>query len=238
VGRSGSAQSSSPIVKRGDKLVIDLGITGGRDPVTQNTVEPRPDSRDILAIDRVFRGQLQVTPELISDLPEGDVERAQLIAAHYGFRLEVLHIHHEGEDRLLGPRLGQRAPVQGPLVERLEAPHVRIAELVPQVQNRLLTWSASADSAEVKELHGLIQDLTTTLAAHLGEEEQSILSLAAEPLSVEEWDQLSRKGTGSVAPDQLPIVIERVREYTPDFPFPRRGHPCGPRAAKPPSTPT
>jgi hypothetical protein len=53
----------------------------------------------------------------------------------------------------------------------------------------------------------VVSQTATTLTAHLGEEGQSILTLAAEHRS------RSREGTGSVSPDQLPIVIELVREY-------------------------
>lgn len=185
--------------------------------MVQSPDEPRPDTSDMLGIHRVFRGQLQLAPELITSVAAGDLGHAGRIAAHYLFLLEVLHHHHDGEDRLLWPKLEKRAPRQVQLIERMEAQHKEVARLVPQVDGQLRVWSAGADPAEASQLSRLIAELALVLEVHLAEEEEFILPLAEAHLSVDEWAQLGQEGLAAVPPERLPVAIGLLLHYTPDF---------------------
>jgi hypothetical protein len=75
----------------------------------------------------------------------GDQARARRVADHVAFLLEVLHLHHVGEDRLLWPKLLDRLPADvAPTVELMERQHKTIHTLTEETRTRCFRWLRAA----------------------------------------------------------------------------------------------
>jgi hypothetical protein len=70
--------------------------------------EPMADLREYMA-HTMLRRELGLLPRLVRNVMPGDVDRAEIIGTHAEHVCFVLHLHHEGDDRLLWPRLLERA---------------------------------------------------------------------------------------------------------------------------------
>jgi hemerythrin-like domain-containing protein len=108
--------------------------------------------------------------------------------------LQLLHVHHGGEDRLLWPRLRQRAPEQlAPTVELMEHQHHGIDSIVQALDEPLDRWVASATAADRAMIAAGLADLHAALEEHLQSEERHVLPLAARLLTQAEWGELAEE---------------------------------------------
>ena len=84
-----------------------------------------------------------------------------------------VHAHHGAEDVLLFPVLRAADPAIGPVVDRLEADHARVSDLLDAVEDaaRALT-DTDAGHARQRVIDGL-RDLHVHLLEHLDYEEQN-----------------------------------------------------------------
>ncbi|MGC2190977.1 MAG: hemerythrin domain-containing protein [Candidatus Dormiibacterota bacterium] len=172
-----------------------------------NLPSERPDTSDMLMIHGVFRGELQAAPARIQGVVPGDLDRARLIGDHYAFVLAVLHIHHETEDELLWPKLNQRVEFKRELVARMEAQHAAIAGELTQSNETLERWAKTGALQDAGPLLESLSRLTAVLEHHLGEEEQQILPIAADHLSVKEWGELGQHGMAAVPAEWMPVTL-------------------------------
>jgi hemerythrin superfamily protein len=84
-----------------------------------------------------------------------------------------VHMHHGAEDALLFPRLRSANPGLAPVVDRLEADHRRVSDLLDDVE-RAAAALADADRVETRDRVALALDvLTEHLLEHLDFEEQN-----------------------------------------------------------------
>src|SRR3954470_22233755 len=90
------------------------------------TALTRPDTTDMVAVHRVFRESLGVAPQLNGSVPGEDAERVAAVAGYYSDILAFLHVHHEGEDELLWPKLVARCPDDAELIRRIAGQHDRV----------------------------------------------------------------------------------------------------------------
>src|ERR1700729_1424513 len=85
-----------------------------------------------------------------------------------------VHMHHHGESAMLFPLLRQSDPALGPVVDKLEADHARVADLLDDV-SAAATELADREDAEVrKQLTAALAELSDGLLAHLQYEEDNI----------------------------------------------------------------
>jgi hypothetical protein len=88
-----------------------------------------------------------------------------------------VHGHHGAEDVLLFPRLRSSNPALSVTVDRLEADHKVVSGLLDRVEElsgRLEIAAADQHEATRRELVTALEELATTLLAHLDLEEKSI----------------------------------------------------------------
>ena len=67
--------------------------------------EPMADTRDMHMAHAALRREFRLLPDVIRSVAPGDTRRAEVVGAHAALMCRVLHAHHEGEDRLLWPKL-------------------------------------------------------------------------------------------------------------------------------------
>jgi iron-sulfur cluster repair protein YtfE (RIC family) len=155
-----------------------------------DVVSSKPDVHDMVVVHRTFRRSCAELPDLVRGLRPGDTARAGLVVDAVRFMLMGLEAHHLSEDEFLWPRLAARAVVQAEAITRMEEQHHRLEELVTQVRVALDGLAADPRQPLCEQVAAQLAELGSVLTAHMDEEENTILPLAAEHLSVAEWEEL------------------------------------------------
>ena len=144
-------------------------------------------------------------------------ERAQRAAAlsrwYAGYRHE-LHEHHTVEDEIFFPALVERLPVFDSQLDRIEAEHSRLEELLQRTDAMLaglgdpeVDWPrAAADATDTAA------ELSALMRMHLDFEDADVVPLFARRFGLEEYEDLeerARKGASlSVLKFTLPWIME------------------------------
>lgn len=168
--------------------------------------EPMADTRDMYMAHTALRREFRLLPDLIRSVPPGDARRAEVVSAHAALVCRILHTHHEGEDKLLWPKLVERAGVDAEvIVPMMEQQHHAIEELHAEVTGLLGSWRATAEGGE--KLAEACERLLTVLIQHMALEEKQILPLAARYVTATEWHELGEHGMASTPKKDLPLVF-------------------------------
>jgi hemerythrin-like domain-containing protein len=147
----------------------------------------KPEIEQMVVIHQALRREFTLLPALIEAVPDNDNVRARLIGEHLTLVLGLLHDHHEAEDELLWPLLRQRVPLSKQLIDTIEQQHHTVADAIHTIQASLPAWSAHAAAAERDRIAATLRGLDAALTEHLNLEEQQILPLIHEHLTVPEW---------------------------------------------------
>jgi hemerythrin-like domain-containing protein len=172
---------------------------------------PRPDTTEMVAVHRVFRDVFGAADALITPVPTDDFARAATVANLYSNVLAFLKVHHEGEDELVFPLLRERCPDELERVERASGQHHDVEEMIPAAHSTLVSWTAGDDGAAGKAVESLTA-LDKSLVEHLDAEEQEVLPLCAEHLSVPEWGALPAHGMANFTGDKIWLVLGLLRD--------------------------
>src|SRR3979411_3294802 len=149
------------------------------------TAQGRALFEELLWVHSIIRRDLEIVEQLAADVTEGlagaAVQHAlgELKTQGPLWQLKVsclrycshVHAHHGAEDVLLFPALRAANPSIGPVVDRLEADHARVSDLLDVVEAaaRALT-DTNGDDARRRVIDGL-RDLHVHLLEHLDYEE-------------------------------------------------------------------
>jgi iron-sulfur cluster repair protein YtfE (RIC family) len=172
----------------------------------------RPDTYDMVLVHRVFRRELGAAPYLVRGVAPGDRGRAAVIAQHIALLLIDLHLHHTSEDKLLWPRLRERADVDRVLVARMEGQHERISALMDKADGLLPEWRDNPEDSTTRGLADILEQLAAELDTHLGEEEAEILPLVAVHLTAAEWEELGEHGMDRIGKSRLLWALSAILE--------------------------
>lgn len=157
------------------------------------------DTRDMIVVHTALLRELRLAPALVDCAADRDPR----VAEHLAFVLDMLTHHHEGEDRLLWPKLTARVPEeQFGLVATMENQHAMVEECATEVRTALDGWRGTGQelSAALRRLHGVV-------AEHLRTEEEQALPLAALHLTRAEWREIGESGAASTPKSRLPLVL-------------------------------
>ena len=168
-----------------------------------DVVSSKPDVHDMVVVHRSFRQWSAEYPNLLRGLRPGDTARAALVVGGVRFMLMGLDSHHGSEDEFLYPRLAERAAGQAEAIARMEEQHHRLEELLTQVTGTLDQLAADPRQPLYEQVAAQLTELGSVLSAHMDEEEDTMLPLAAEHLSVAEWEELGKIGLAKLDNKQL-----------------------------------
>jgi hemerythrin-like domain-containing protein len=85
-----------------------------------------------------------------------------------------VHSHHHAESVLLFPALRRANPALNPVVDKLEADHASVSDLLGEVETAARELSDAEDPAARDRLTQALQQLSADLLAHLQYEEDHI----------------------------------------------------------------
>jgi hypothetical protein len=187
-------------------------MTPGEGAATQ-----RPDVSDMTSLHKVFRDAVTAGPQLVGGAPDGDIERAAIVASYYLNVLALLRGHHAGEDEILTPLLLERcSPEDAATARRIAEQHVASHEPAADAEAAIAAWGLVADSDSSSQALVKLQTLGDALLPHLDEEEALLLPLVAEQVTADEWAELPRHGMQTFAGDNIWLILGLIREQMSD----------------------
>jgi mannose-6-phosphate isomerase-like protein (cupin superfamily) len=172
----------------------------------------RPDTTDMMAVHGVFRQAFAAAPALVGGAAAGEPGRVELVASYYDNVLRFLLVHHNAEDSLVWPKLTERCPAESDLVQRMISHHDQVHAAQEQAAAAVSEWSASAGPETAARLTGALAELSGVLLPHLDDEEDRIVPLCAEHLSVEEWGQMPGHALAHYDGDKIWLILGLIRQ--------------------------
>lgn len=170
------------------------------------------DVRDMAIVHQAFRRAYDEAARLVRANPAPPPERVTFLADHIDFSIKMLHIHHEGEDDLLYPKLIERVPEQAPMTKEVDHEHQLISTALDATSAACKAWRSQPSPATGEALAATLDELNVVTQRHLDDEEHKIVPLAALTLTQEEWDALGKHGLGEIPRDKRGIAFGMLVE--------------------------
>jgi hemerythrin-like domain-containing protein len=170
------------------------------------------DVRDMAIVHRTFRTAYTESAQLVRAVRVPAPARVAFLADHVDFVISALHIHHEGEDELLYPKLIERAPEQAPMTEEVEHEHKLIGTALETASAACAVWRAEPTTETGEALATALDEITSVAQGHLDDEEQRIVPLAAVTLTQQEWDAIGEHAVAQVPRNKQPIAFGMILE--------------------------
>jgi hemerythrin superfamily protein len=161
----------------------------GRNAVTELDVAPQnPLLRELQGVHDMLRRDLAAVRRLAADAAEGaatpdirtGLHRLQSRGPLFQLRVnclsycQTLHSHHRGEDVGLFPAVRRSAPELGRTVDRLEADHRLVSDLLDDIEETARTLDDTASPADRARLVEALETLSAHLLEHLEFEEEAL----------------------------------------------------------------
>ncbi len=170
----------------------------------------RPDVSDMYAVHQALRDSLGCASQLVRAVDRSDAARVGLITNFYENVLLFLHVHHDGEEKLIFPLLRERCQGERALVQQMEAQHADVVGLIERSHAALGAWAGGEPAAQ-EESAAALGDLDTRLEEHLSDEERQLLPLCADNVTLEEWGALPGHALGAFSGDKVWLILGLIR---------------------------
>lgn len=168
--------------------------------------EAMADVRDMYLAHSLFRREFARLPDLILSIADGDIAGAETVGSHVAMLCLLLHLHHEGEDLLVWPRLAARGGAEADaIVPIMETQHHTIEAALARVDELLPAWRSSGHGGG--HVANTIQQLLPSLIEHMALEEREILPLSEKHITAPEWKELVAHAMGAFPKKSLPLVF-------------------------------
>jgi len=166
----------------------------------------------MIVVHRVFRRESDLMPTLIQAVPNGDTARAGVLAQAFSDYQLGLHLHHTGEDELVWPLLLARVDLEADMVLRMETQHEVVAGALAEASRRMPDWRSAPSAATAPPLVSALTEHRAALLEHLHDEEEYILPLIEEHLTVAEWARLGQRFAEEVPKDKMLLFLGMILE--------------------------
>ena len=133
--------------------------------------------------------------------------RVTFLADHIDFGIMMLHVHHEGEDELLYPKLIERVPEQAAMTEQVDREHQLIKTALDQASAACAAWRGRPSAETGEALAAALGHLNEVVQPHLDDEEQKVVPLAAVTLTQQEWDAMGKHAVASIPRNKRGIAF-------------------------------
>jgi hypothetical protein len=170
------------------------------------------DVRDMAIVHRTFRNAYGESARLVRAAPVPSPGRVTFLADHIDFVLGMLHVHHEGEDELLFPKLIERAPDQALVTEQVEHEHQLIKTALDAASAACAAWRERPSAATGEALGAALDQLNSVVRPHLDDEEQKVVPLAAVTLTQREWDAMGKHAVAQMPRNMRGVAFGMILE--------------------------
>jgi hemerythrin-like domain-containing protein len=176
------------------------------------------DLRGYRAIHHALRAAAHDMAAAAPSLTATEPKRLAAFRAYWkGYAGEVV-AHHTTEDDVVFPELVARVPSLAPLMERADADHHHLDELMEGVTAAL---AAIAGGAPAERAAALLREVADHMDEHLGMEDRDLLPVIEVTFSAEEYEKLEEKaleiiGIGSQAAFTIPFIARSLDDEARD----------------------
>lgn len=168
--------------------------------------------RDMEIVHRTLRATFDESARLVRAETDPAPERVGFLADHITLTLDLLHVHHHGEDLKLWPVLVDRAPAEAETVREVADQHAAVSSTIEDVRELVGAWRATPTAAARDALADSLENLTVVLTAHLDDEERLVVPLAAVTMTQDEWNAIGEHARSSIPQDQIFLVFGMLLE--------------------------
>ena len=169
------------------------------------------DVSDMYAVHKALTGALDAAPTYVAKAGV-DSERVEVIGSFYENVIELLHVHHTGEDELVYPVLEERCAESRSELERIDDQHKLLHAPMDAGRSAIATWRAAPSTDNAQAVIDAIASIAEPLRPHLAEEETVMLPIATKWMSPEEWGRLPGHGMMIFRADKPWLGLGLVRE--------------------------
>ncbi|MEV6582672.1 hemerythrin domain-containing protein [Streptomyces sp. NPDC051582] len=167
-------------------------------------------THDMVVVHRMFRREFGEAAGLVRGVRHGSRAQVRLVADRLELLLDTLYHHHEGEDRLLWPKLARRLPAQGELWQRMRGQHAELSAGLARAQDLLRAWAADGGNSHRQELAEAFDQVSKAVGDHFDQEEREALPLVAGVVSQAEWDEMGDAASAAVPRSKLFTVLGMI----------------------------
>jgi hemerythrin-like domain-containing protein len=161
------------------------------------------DVRDMLVLHASLSREFRLAPAAVLRVKSGDRKHARDVDEHLALICEMLHEHHDAEDKILWPVLRPRlSAAEGRLLDKTDSQHTGINSSLERVNDARRRWLDQPDHHHGEALATELQTLYELVSEHLEDEERDIIPLASAYLSEPEWRSINDAGK-SLSPKML-----------------------------------
>jgi hemerythrin-like domain-containing protein len=168
--------------------------------------------RDMAIVHRTLRTTFDESARLVRAENDPTPARVTFLANHISLTLDLLHVHHHGEDLKLWPVLTERAPDEAAMVREVADQHAAVDSSIGQIRELLGAWREDPNAATRDALADSLENLTVVLSAHLDDEERLVVPLAAVTMTQDEWNAIGEHARGSIPQEQIFLVFGMLLE--------------------------
>jgi hemerythrin-like domain-containing protein len=168
--------------------------------------------RDMGIVHRTLRTTFDESARLLRAANDPTPQRVAFLADHISLTLDLLHVHHHGEDLKLWPVLVERAPAEAEMVREVADQHAAVESTIGQVRTLLEVWREAPSASARDSLADSLENLTVVLSAHLDDEERLVVPLAAVTMTQDEWNAIGEHARASIPQEQIFLVFGMLLE--------------------------
>lgn len=165
----------------------------------------RADTSDFTMIHGCLRRATAAIVRAVPTIHAADMRRARAFQRYWqGFTLELEH-HHTVEDEIFYPALAARSPEAAAHLERIEADHHRIDELMAEAADSVVAVAERRTHAMLRV--GPFEELDALLAGHLDFEDAELVPLFPEHFDHEEYEAMTQGAMKALSPKQALFTV-------------------------------
>jgi hemerythrin-like domain-containing protein len=169
------------------------------------------DVSDMYAVHNALTQALDTAPSYVREA-DLDAGRVETLASFYENVIEMLRVHHTGEDELIYPVLEERCAGSRSELERINDQHKALHAPMDAARSAIATWQAAPSAENAQAVIDAIASVVEPLRPHLTEEETVLLPIASKWMSPEEFGALPGHHMMSYRADKPWLMMGLVRE--------------------------
>jgi hemerythrin-like domain-containing protein len=169
------------------------------------------DVSDMFTVHQTITGALDSAPELITRDPN-HVERARVIGSFFENVLEFLHVHHQGEDDLIYPKLRERCPDAWPTIDHIDHQHQLVHQPTRDAIDAIAAWRNAPSTATAQAAVNALARVDEVVKPHLAMEETVVLPYCSAWITQEEWSELPGHAMAAFQGDKPWLAFGLIRE--------------------------
>ncbi|WP_405589158.1 hypothetical protein [Streptomyces sp. NBC_01190] len=168
--------------------------------------EPPAEFREMGMAHATFRREFGLLPALVRGVPPGDDERREIVARHIELVVLTLVKHVHGSDASLRPRLLDRVPDEKKDDLRATAAHdTYMRALTADLLAAVGEWRLRSAAGE--RVAVAADRLDAGVGAYATAQEESLLPLVEEYITVAEWAEIVQQEVAGTPPDDVALLF-------------------------------